>query len=237
MSTRRRPLALPAIEPAEVHPPMNQTQAAAILAQGQELIDRLKSVACLPEDHWPQKAKSIIESYPALGFSISDLDSFRGEMLIEQIRLGRTVQPCGDLDPLAPIIGAIRTKSSGVDHAVQFLLNETLAAIRNGDKKTFIRIAKLSASKDTKHPNLLIWNAIFELMAAKSETAYNSRQGMVVWQSTIPDTREVRLYVLQQQLSGRFTNLPTHDKSWTRLWIDSGADMIIQKSTRGKGRT
>lgn len=219
---------------------MDQEEFARIVAKETRLVKKLKTLACLPEASWIQEAESLLKSCPELGVPASaarrSIEFFRGDMLVQQTRLGRAVQPIGELDILAPIIGAIRLKSPGANHALNFLVNQIIPAIENSGGDILRLIAKFSDEPLRAHRNCVLWDAIFELMEENSRIIYTSENGPKIRSMSIPNTKAVREYVIKQQIHRRrFLNLPQDDKGWTRLWKDSKAERIIQKASRGKG--
>jgi hypothetical protein len=200
----------------------------------------MKLVACLPEEQWLEAAIDVLRNSPELGIPVTDADTlvdfFSMNMRIQHVRLGRAVQPLGRLHVLAPIIGAIRLNARGGTIALNFLVNRMMAAIHAADGKTLRVIAKFTEEPLGTHRNCLIWDAITELTRQKEVYKTVRIAGSQNWMQfpTYPNTKEVRAYVVQQQIQNRFTNLPVHDKDWTRLWKESGAKLLIREATRGK---
>ena len=213
------------------------------IKQETQVIELMETIASLPEDQWPAAATERLKSKAAIGIpNIGAKEAIRialGDMRIQQMRLGRSVQPIGVLHVLAPIIGAIRRNDPGADFATSFLGNQILAAIVSTDGETFRRIAEFLEAPLGTHRNCLIWDAIFELINKNSVSEIINAEGHEVLCKTftIPDTKAVKVYVVQQQIQNRFTNLPAENGRWAQLWKESGAGRLIHKSTRGKARS
>lgn len=152
-------------------------------------------------------------------------------------KLGRSIQPLGVMDDLAPVIAAIRLQGCQRESAAVFLAQAVLEALRNGDKKFMGRVKKISKATLGDHRNYQIWVAIGEVLEsgqfAPSEPLGRALQdvGIVTESKYYPTTQEVKEYAIARRTSGAmgFGNLPAdHDVTgWSRLWKSSGADAFL----------
>ena len=233
-------------KPASKSEAPNQCQAGSNISElaSEELIlrelsfiKRLKGISCLPEIEWQTASLPILREHlgriPSPQEAAEILEFYRGEMTAHSMRLTRAVQPVGTPYLLSPIIGSIRLNDAGVDHAVQFLVNHMISAVRQSRSHVFRQLEELSSYPLGRHRNYLIWKAIDEMMSNKAEGVgdpYGKDQLTIAF---LPFSDHVKRYVEIRATRDRkspYANLPKDGKAWTRLWEDSGAGMIIQKS-------
>jgi len=171
-----------------------------------------------------------------LGFVVRALLSLQPQFAATRYRLARAVQPMGKkLDPLAAAIGAVRLhdKKCGPS-AAQHLSEAVIKAFQQGDKATLARIKKLSSAPLRRHRNSQIWFAIDEMIKYRSHKSGKGDNPSVDF--SMPTTSDIRRYVTDHAGNEAFNDLPgpKDHKGWTRLWLDSGADLVIPKGVRGK---
>jgi hypothetical protein len=151
-------------------------------------------------------------------------------------RLARAVQPMGKkLDPLAATISAVRLQDKACGAAAaQHLSEAVIKAFQKDDKTTLARIKKLSSVPLGNHRNSQIWFAIDEIIKDRSHKRGKGEKSSVDF--SMPTTADIRRYVTEHSGNEAFDDLPgpKDHKGWTRLWHDSGADLVIPKGVRGK---
>lgn len=132
------------------------------------LIERLKEISCFPEPSWPTRSIPVLRDHlgrnPTRSETLEKLELYRMTMLIQQIRLGRAVQPEGPLHALAPIIGSIRLKVDASANAAEYLHCCMMKALETEDHEPIKLIAQFGTAPLGNHPNCRIWDAIFDLM-------------------------------------------------------------------------
>lgn len=175
---------------------MNSEEATKIIRAELDLIDQLKHIACLPEALWLPKAISLFGPASKRAFSEEEteekLETYRVNMLVERMHLGRSVQPSGTLYDLAPIVGSIRRGSPGKIHAVNFLLAEVLGSLGNPASPTFKLLQEFSQIPLGTHRNCRVWDAFVEVMDRKSRPLDGCAGGTEIVVTTLPNTLEVR---------------------------------------------
>lgn len=209
-------------------------------------IEDLKAISCLPERLWPVEAKRILARDPDLKREYPDpikiLNFYELDMKMHRMRLGRTVQPTGDdqLHDLAPIIGALRLESMGVEFALPsaryaqtYLLKEFLLAVHDSDSKKLEDIVKFSNETRTTHINRTLWDVIFQWVQENKKPVGDYEYEIQVSTWKMPDSQDIRSFVLREKSSGRLLNFPTAESSWSKLWTQSGARDFIQMASRG----
>jgi hypothetical protein len=190
------------------------------------------SVVILPIHEWDQAIYSYfvqkLQGRLSPMWAVSILIHFKPQLIAQHYRLARAVQCTGQiLDPLAAPIGAIRLRDKNhAKTAAEYIGQQAVKAFEAGDNATLARIKRLSSIPLRKHRNFQVWVAIDELVGKQA--------GSVA--STMPDTVEIRRYVEKHSDDPSFDDLPgpKDHKGWTRLWGDSGAELIIPKGVKGK---
>ncbi len=179
------------------------------------------------------------------------LDAMAPVCLATRQMLGRAVQPTGELNDLAPVIGAIRLDDRASAESKAYLAARVAHAVSEANSTVLKRLARLVDEPLGTHPNYMIWNAIREMLQKRCYQP--STQASAMFESHFdlrpdfnsrgdfrttffPDSKEVRAYVNLPKNSGRFLALQQKsDSQWTTLWQQSGAGHIVRKGKRGKG--
>lgn len=165
-----------------------------------------------------------------------------------RIKWGRAVQAHGELDDLAPVIGAIRLGETCAEKAGLWLAQQVVRAFETKDVEFMKRVKKFSLATLGDSRNYQIWSAIGQLVdsrkyepskAMSAEMVARGLDSSVGWRF-FPNSKEIRDYVVSQKVSGAqgFGNLPSEKDTggWSRLWISSGAAAFVELDVGGRPR-
>lgn len=209
-----------------------------------DFVMELRTYSWKPEKQHREIAKQLYrEKYEArYGEKLPDcmLELNLTFMAARRFALGRSVQPTGELDDMAPVIGAVRLKGMESQAAAEWVGRQTIAALENGDDGFLKRLKRFSAATLGDHRNYQVWVAIGQMLESgkfepsKMLTA-DLQKEIPDWNQPMkffPNSAEVRQYVIRNRANGvqGFGNMPGNQDTggWSRLWSASGADAFIE---------
>ena len=215
-----------------------------------KFMKKLKAIAWLPEVQWEDQILAIHrrlapESSIPEEEALAIFNSNKIYMRATRLRWGRSVQFTGPLNDLAPVIGVIRLGEIGAKEAALQFSQRVFKALTEKDADFLSRAEKLATVKIGAHRNFEVWNAIAELLSPRAfapapwlNSLLQQRlelQGinLAPLQWSFPDTNQVRKHVEKNPEAYPFLALLNDDKQWTRVWVNSGANLIIVKARKG----
>ena len=175
-------------------------------------------------------------------------------MIASRMHSARAVQPTGeDIHALAPLIGLVRLHMVRANMArvaelypgvVEALKEELFEMLLGGKTQQLKYALKLATYPLNEHPNSLVWDAIFELLNecfAKGPVegwldGLDTHDALAKLKTIYPTTMEVRDYVARPENKERFAALPIETTQWSGIWTQSGAEVMVPKAVRGKGK-
>lgn len=192
-----------------------------------------------PEDRWIEEALRLQAKCSNTNFTHEEIamviDLNREILLAEHWRLARFVQPTGlPLHALAAAVGAIKCQATCREYAKDFIGATINDCIQRSDSRTLETIARFTAENRTHHPNFAVWTAIYQMIAESMRTVSAPAECPEITIYRPPDSKEVMDYVFRHRSDPRFAQLQHTD--WTKLWVNSGAEVLVRKSTRGPGK-